>query len=437
MPSANYFNTSIDNVCQFIQLEREHELIFNKQDVQVLNLESKSQLLGHNISKESRDFGSILLENLHQSSLELDNKLVLKVTDLDHLVFRLVIKRTSNIAVDRSYIALSYHWTKPIHDGGHDSNDALLIPTSTAMFQAVLNERQSTDEGIWFDQVCINQKDGKEKAVSIGAMDIIYRSARSVVIALDDVTIGEDEERFLREYFGLDNIYEYSGTFSLHSFKCDIRENAQRYSKYTDDHPIVFEILQKILNSTYFDRAWCNHEMRLGQDLVFLAHCTGCGAFGETRFLRMTSMFLYVLWSLALLGDSEISLMLHGIRPGLFSMLEKKVRFDNTQLQLGSPLLPRLQSLDLLSILTDIWTLEARGDPLLTSELRDGDANLDRVSIVLNVSGYGISLGPRTAADLSRASRGECEQLLWAVVGAASKTSISVLNSRFDQGRQQ
>ena len=61
------------------------------------------------------------------------------------------------------------------------------------MFQAILNKRQSETEGLWVDQICISQGDEAEKAVSIDMMYTIYKSARVVVIALDDVTVTDNE----------------------------------------------------------------------------------------------------------------------------------------------------------------------------------------------------------------------------------------------------
>ncbi len=65
---------------------------------------------------------------------------------------------------------------------------------------ALANERISEEEGLWIDQLCIDQRNKEEKGVAIAAMDVIYRGARVVVVALADVEISWDKQTFLRGY---------------------------------------------------------------------------------------------------------------------------------------------------------------------------------------------------------------------------------------------
>lgn len=71
---------------------------------------------------------------------------------------------------------------------------------SPVIFKAVLDECQPSSEGLWVDQLCIIQEDEEEKEVTISAMDAIYKSARLVVIALQDIEVSEAEEAELRKY---------------------------------------------------------------------------------------------------------------------------------------------------------------------------------------------------------------------------------------------
>ena len=57
------------------------------------------------------------------------------------------------------------------------------------MYQAVWDERSTDSEGLWVDQICINQESREETTISMSAMDMVYRSARLVVVALDDIAL--------------------------------------------------------------------------------------------------------------------------------------------------------------------------------------------------------------------------------------------------------
>jgi len=52
---------------------------------------------------------------------------------------------------------MSYRWTKPAAACMSEVDDCLVPPISDAMFQAVLAERQSAEEGLGCDQICIDQ----------------------------------------------------------------------------------------------------------------------------------------------------------------------------------------------------------------------------------------------------------------------------------------
>ena len=58
---------------------------------------------------------------------------------------------------------------------------------------------QSPSECIWIDQRCINQNGEEEKRQTVGAMDLIFKSARLVVAVLEDVRLSYAEEALLQE----------------------------------------------------------------------------------------------------------------------------------------------------------------------------------------------------------------------------------------------
>jgi hypothetical protein len=68
--------------------------------------------------------------------------------------------------------------------------------------EAVLAIRQIPKEGVWIDKLCINQDDTADRRRHIGVIDAIYRSARRVVILLEDVQLNKDEEAAGLTYAG-------------------------------------------------------------------------------------------------------------------------------------------------------------------------------------------------------------------------------------------
>jgi hypothetical protein len=140
------------------------------------------------------------LKRVSEIAPSLAKTFALKSVVRDNLVFRLV--NDCRIQVETSYIALSYRWNAESlfrRDKQHEQQ-TFLLPTTPAMFQAVFEERRSEREGLWVDQICINQDDELEKANTIGAMDVIFENARAVIIALDDIKLEWDEAAYLQTY---------------------------------------------------------------------------------------------------------------------------------------------------------------------------------------------------------------------------------------------
>jgi hypothetical protein len=177
-----------------------------------------------------------------------------------------------------SFIAISYCW--------HYSSEWTLAPAAQAsglrpgweisqpMADAVLSLRTSADEGVWLDKLCINQSDDSEKAVAIGAMDVVYRSARQLVILLEDVQLDAAEQKAAETYAGF---YEDIRQLIV---KNGLQGEAKRellYSnKYLKGLNVELDVeaaqklwgdarrfVKKLLTSRWFSRAWCAHECRI------------------------------------------------------------------------------------------------------------------------------------------------------------------------------
>lgn len=190
---------------------------------------------------------------------------------------RTILANADNISreSDESFIALSYCWHS--EDWYKTPEEIPRGPISDDLFFALLQERLYPAEGIWIDQLCINQDDQKEKAVAVASMDIIYKYARLVVVMLEDIWIDKSEEGVLR---GLMDMYRKKSLLDLNT-----KPELSR---------IATGLLWKIFSARWFSRAWCGHELRVSNNQVFLIRIKGedgvCG-----KIVRITAEFLHDL----------------------------------------------------------------------------------------------------------------------------------------------
>ncbi|KAL9120628.1 MAG: hypothetical protein Q9187_002812 [Circinaria calcarea] len=236
-----------------------------EQRVVTLSPASKSQLFSPNVP-QSQPLGSKpedVLKLVKNSGIAMN--FGLKSTTISNTPFRLLHCfepgiEEENIISDLSFIALSYCWRDGKWDRLADTNLTACskAPISESLFQALLTERSSSDEGIWIDQLCINQTDENEKMQAIGSMDVIYRSARLVVVALEDILVDEDEEAAL----------------------CILMEKYKRKDIWlpeADIHLIhqLTKLMWRIFSARWFTRAWCGHELQVSRNQLFLIRVGG------------------------------------------------------------------------------------------------------------------------------------------------------------------
>lgn len=180
------------------------------------------------------------------------------------------------------FVALSYCWHDPSWGTKGDPADPVMDatnfswPVSKSMVRALLLERLSSHEGIWIDQCCINQDDPQEKSRTIGFMNLIYAQARVVVVVLEDVVIGQAESVVL------ENLMQ----------KCGNR-GSTNISTLHEDSSIyrVVSLALKIFSARWFTRAWCNHELLVSKNHIFLIGVSTLGH-DRCRVLRVTLLFL-------------------------------------------------------------------------------------------------------------------------------------------------
>jgi len=103
-----------------------------------------------------------------------------------------------------SFIALSYCWHSQDWEVATSIRDTSCEPQKyrspifQKMLAAVSLVRKDDSEGVWIDRLCIDQANSAEKRIAIACMDIIYNSARLVIIVLEDIELSRDELRVWR-----------------------------------------------------------------------------------------------------------------------------------------------------------------------------------------------------------------------------------------------
>jgi hypothetical protein len=255
---------------QFLELD-EDELDTSYLHTRIIKSRARERLLSRHRRFDSCstevNFDAIsLLSNLNNLAPSVAKDFTVKQNAVDATPLRL-LNDVGFEGEEDGYIALSYCRKKinietpkrvitPIAFGWSTEEDQFPIPTSNIVFQAVLREKR-VGEGLWFDQVSINQEDEAERVASIGAIDIIYKNARAVVVALDDIAVSPDEEQFLRYY-----VEQYSYSELPHN----LQPSAGLSPPFMRQHPLLWSFLERILSSTWFDRAWkqsCFHDAML------------------------------------------------------------------------------------------------------------------------------------------------------------------------------
>lgn len=329
---------------------------------------------------------------------------------------------------ESGYIALSYCRKKtlpetprtvvtPIAFGWSEEVDQLPLPTTDAIFQAILQEKRE-DEGIWYDQVCLNQDDETERVAAVGTMDVIYKNARTVVVALDDVVVSPEEAQFLRYYV---QHYTYS------ELPMDQQPFAALSPPLMRQCPLIWSFMERILSSAWFDRAWCAHEMKSGQSHVFLISCYPQYSGGNSTVVRFTGAFFFHLLSLA----SEIyptTPSYHGKLRSLYEFFHRRMASSmDTILGAHRPDTPQTAESHQASLIPHIaqtFLLQASGNPRLPEYLRRQDANRDKMGIALNASGLPLSI--TSANSLSRPNiEDECLRSLL-LVGLAARDPVAL-----------
>lgn len=160
-------------------------------------------------------------------------------------------------AAEQTFIILSYTWhstswtPQPVLLKSKQSQDTQKTegPLTPAMWEAFLSQRNDQYEPFWVDQLCITQTSKHEKAAAIGSMDLLYRSARKVVVAIEDVAFTISEMELMLSYAASD---------------------LPRSQRPQHDLNALSAAFQKLVKARWFQRAWCLHEFLVSRTHVFL-----------------------------------------------------------------------------------------------------------------------------------------------------------------------
>lgn len=348
-----------------------------REHVHHLGLDEERELLKP--PSDTGDHPQQLLERLAALDARVASRFMVKKDIKASFAFRLICSNPDFVRQRHpSFIALSYRRRVMVKKHA----DHYSLPLGREMMQAVWEERNSDHEGLWVDQICIDQDSPVEQTISMSAMDEVYRNARLVVVVLDDLKLEEYEGEVLANH-----VREYEHL----SYVAADKRFRRHQPPYLETHEDLFKVLQKILTSSWFRRAWCRHEMRLAKEHVFLLPCKGVGSYTQP-VLRMTSSCIAHL--LALATEVPFSADIELLKPALHAFFRDRTR----------EILPGSVEADasthhgnFTTVVAEVFGMDAGGNPRLPLEQREADARRDKVSIILNTMECGLVLQPHTS----------------------------------------
>src|SRR5204863_7086768 len=132
----------------------------------------------------------------------------------------------------------------------------------------------------------------------IPAMAALYKNARLVVICLEDIEISRAEQLCLEAFI---KDFEQPSTSTMPSV------HVGETPPYMLANPIFKSFYEKLCSAKWFTRAWCSHELRLGQKHIFYIHCTPSHSSEQNKLFAFTGIFLWHLTRLASEIPSENS----------------------------------------------------------------------------------------------------------------------------------
>ena len=192
--TQSYWN-SLSGQCQVLRLEMTN-LDQDMGALEVRQLSEPMEFLGVTRREPAQDGGTELaiLRNLERISPENPQRYGLTRAALGNMCLRFI--QNSNSPNPTSYIAISYRWAQDqiaVQQKIPQLGAPVKFPPNfpPVLYKAILNERETQNEGVWIDQLCINQENSVEKENTVPAMDLIYQRARLTVVVIGDIRLIE------------------------------------------------------------------------------------------------------------------------------------------------------------------------------------------------------------------------------------------------------
>lgn len=372
-----------------------HHVLFD--NVHLLTMGEKSRLLGTTPDAEADP--AELMERLYRLDVNVARNFEIKADIMESFNFRLIHNHHEVVkGQHHSFIALSYR--RRIHV--EKKHNHFTLPLEAELFQAVWAERLSDSEGLWIDQICIDQDSDREKTISMSAMDMVYRSARLVVVVLDDIALnsheGEILENHMKEYASLTHV-------------APTKRFRQKQPPYLEDHDGLYQILRKILRSSWFVRAWCRHEMKLARDHIFLIPFKSPGTWSGMKVIRFTGQCLTHLLALTTEVPFEDSIEL--VKPALHAFFRDRSKLPAHERHLHS------HHGNFTTVVAEVFAMETGGDPRIPARQRAADALKDKIAIILNTMECGLALTPQIRDPQAMLSKADCHYMLMLLALAA------------------
>jgi hypothetical protein len=219
-----------------------------------LTRENKAEIFAYALSKldQGRDEADTILRNLAawcpDVAVLFSQRSSTTVLDTP---FRLIFPKDALAAFDnglyiRQYLAISYCWQAGDFPYlGYQPHEHW--PFSKPFVDAILGDKDHPREGIWIDQVCIDQSDSIDKQKSVAAMDVIYRSCIRLLVLLEDVTLTEEEARLPEE---ID---------PTKTGRC------KGWLPRPQLRPMFLSFYDKVKRARWWERGWCYHEFSVNE----------------------------------------------------------------------------------------------------------------------------------------------------------------------------
>jgi len=244
-------------------------------DREALLLKASQEVYGR------KDEAAAILDRLQQLNPQVASHFSPKSNAISELPLRMICSQkpepssssSSSSGSIKSFIVVSYSWHYPSWKLAPAAKP--IVPgweISQPMVDAIMGLREDSDEGVWLDRLCIDQNDDRDKDVHIGAMGIIYRSARRLIILFEDIQLTKDESEagviyagFYEEMCGEISDRKLEGREKsefIHSY-LPLREKTQQEEGKGYLSQAFRPFLMKMLSSRWYSRAWCAHESRV------------------------------------------------------------------------------------------------------------------------------------------------------------------------------